>query len=105
MNAKFLALGNAIPRSGGITGTQLASNRGPRKHSVCQPRGSGGSGSDNSASGRRQSEQQQQNKSEILTNALQYIHELQDENSRLKSELLVLKENLLPRGGNLMWRR
>lgn len=101
MNAKFLALGNAIPRSGGFTGTQLASNKGSRKHSVCASTTRGG----DSASGRRQSEQQQQNKSEILTNALSYIHELQDENSRLKSELVVLKENLLPRGGNMMWRR
>ncbi|EEA23943.1 hypothetical protein TMatcc_007012 [Talaromyces marneffei ATCC 18224] len=100
MNAKFLALGNAIPRPGGFTSTQLASNKGPRKHSVCQP-----SRGETASVGRRQSEQQQQNKSEILTNALSYIHELQDENSRLKSELLVLKENLLPRGGNMMWRR
>ncbi|EED17596.1 HLH DNA binding domain protein, putative [Talaromyces stipitatus ATCC 10500] len=100
MNAKFLALGNAIPRSGVFTGTQLASNKGPRKHSLCQPTRDGRRHQEQ----QQQQQQQQQNKSEILTNALSYIHELQDENSRLKSELLVLKENLLPRG-NMMWRR
>ncbi|KAH8701799.1 hypothetical protein BGW36DRAFT_394608 [Talaromyces proteolyticus] len=96
MNAKFLALGNAIPRPGPFA-TQLASNKGSRKHSLCQSRDPGAVGEG--------AQQQQQNKSEILTNALSYIHELQEENSRLKGELMVLKENLLPRGGNVMWRR
>lgn len=94
MNAKFLALGNSIPRPGPFA-TQLASNKGSRKHSLCAPRGD---------SAQQQQQQQQQNKSEILTNALSYIQELQEENSRLKGELMVLKENLLPRG-NIMWRR
>ncbi|OKL64347.1 hypothetical protein UA08_00685 [Talaromyces atroroseus] len=108
MNAKFLALGNAIPRSGGpFNSAQSASSKGPRKHSLCHARETMSS----VAAGRRpqheqlqQQQNQQQNKSEILTNALAYINQLQDENSRLKSELLVLKENLLP-GGNIMWRR
>ncbi|CRG87657.1 hypothetical protein PISL3812_04677 [Talaromyces islandicus] len=93
MNAKFLALGNSIPRPGPFA-TQLASNKGSRKHSLCTTRDSLANGV----------QQQQQNKSEILTNALAYIQELQEENSRLKGELMVLKENLLPRG-NIMWRR
>jgi hypothetical protein len=96
MNAKFLALGNSIPRPGPFA-TQLASNKGSRKHSLCASR------RDSLANGTQQ-QQQQQNKSEILTNALSYIQELQEENSRLKGELMVLKENLLPRG-NIMWRR
>ncbi|KAF3384034.1 hypothetical protein DPV78_012931, partial [Talaromyces pinophilus] len=101
MNVKFRALGSAIPCSGGLTGTQLACNKRSRKHPSHQP-----SSRRDTASGlrRRQEEQQQQNKFEILTNALYYIRELQDENSRLKRELLVLKENLLPRG-NLKWRQ
>jgi hypothetical protein len=100
MNAKFLALGNSIPRPGGSFATQLASNKGSRKHSLCTTRDSLASGSQQ----HHQQHQQQQNKSEILTNALAYIQELQEENSRLKGELIVLKENLLPRG-NIMWRR
>lgn len=101
MNVKFQALGSAISRSGGFTGTQLACNKRSRRHSSLQLSSCG-----DNASGprRRQEEQQQQNKSEILTNALYYIHELQDENSSLKRELLVLKENLLPRG-NMKWRQ
>ncbi|QKX63525.1 uncharacterized protein TRUGW13939_10696 [Talaromyces rugulosus] len=96
MNAKFLALGNSIPRPGPFA-TQLASNKGSRKHSLCSSR------RDSLANGTQQ-QQQQQNKSEILTNALSYIQELQEENSRLKGELMVLKENLLPRGP-FTWRR
>jgi len=101
MNVKFQALGNAIPSSGGSRGTQFACNKGSRRHSSHQPSSCG----DNASGPRRQQEeQQQQNKSEILTNALYYVHELQDENSRLKRELLVLKDNLLPRD-NMKWRQ
>ncbi|KAF9886348.1 hypothetical protein FE257_011493 [Aspergillus nanangensis] len=41
-------------------------------------------------------------KSEILTNAIAYMHELQEENKALHKELALFKQNLLPAGG--MWR-
>jgi hypothetical protein len=40
-------------------------------------------------------------KSEILTNAIAYMQELQDENAALQKELALLKQNLLPSG---LWR-
>ncbi|RHZ50288.1 hypothetical protein CDV55_100760 [Aspergillus turcosus] len=40
-------------------------------------------------------------KSEILTNAIAYMQELQDENAALQKELALLKQNLLPGG---LWR-
>ncbi|KAL1971047.1 hypothetical protein VTN77DRAFT_2881 [Rasamsonia byssochlamydoides] len=80
MNAKFLALGNAIPKSA----AQAANKGGTRKSSSSLNRDG------------------QQNKSEILTNALAYIRELQEENRLLQNELTVLKENLLP--GSVVWR-
>lgn len=40
-------------------------------------------------------------KSEILTNAIAYMQELQDENAALQKELTLLKQNLLPGG---LWR-
>ncbi|KAA8650207.1 uncharacterized protein ATNIH1004_002888 [Aspergillus tanneri] len=40
-------------------------------------------------------------KSEILTNAIAYMHELQEENKILHKELAMLKQNLPPNG---MWR-
>ncbi|KAF7121824.1 hypothetical protein CNMCM5793_009377 [Aspergillus hiratsukae] len=41
-------------------------------------------------------------KSEILTNAIAYMQELQDENAALQKELALLKQNLLPGG---LWRQ
>lgn len=40
-------------------------------------------------------------KSEILSNAIAYIQELQQENKALRKEMMVLKQNLLPGG---IWR-
>ncbi|KAF4281159.1 hypothetical protein KXW98_008912 [Aspergillus fumigatus] len=40
-------------------------------------------------------------KSEILTNAIAYMQELQDQNAALQKELALLKQNLLPGG---LWR-
>lgn len=40
-------------------------------------------------------------KSEILTNALAYIDNVQQDNQALRKELALLKQGLLPRG---MWR-
>lgn len=76
MNAKFVALGGAIPsfrtrplvNSTGVKGVRKSVRDGS----------------------------QPQNKSEILTNALAYIQELQEENRLLQTELNVLKDNLLP---------
>jgi hypothetical protein len=104
MNAKFVALGNAIP-----------------KHSTAAPHLSSQSGAATTKALRRTTSlhrdqhqpQPQQNKSEILTSALAYIRELQEENRLLQNELTVLKENLLPQqgrggaagvGGGVMWR-
>ena len=40
-------------------------------------------------------------KSEILANAISYMHQLQDENKALQKEVSFLKQNGGPRGG---WR-
>ncbi|KKA21792.1 HLH DNA binding domain protein [Rasamsonia emersonii CBS 393.64] len=79
MNAKFVALGNAIPKS--AAHLSQSTNKGLRKSTF--------------------GEQPPQNKSEILTGALAYIRELQEENRLLRNELNVLKENLLPGGSQL----
>lgn len=76
MNAKFVALGGAIPSFRTRPLVNATGVKGVRK-----------SVRDGS---------QPQNKSEILTNALAYIQELQEENRLLQSELNVLKDNLLP---------
>ena len=45
-------------------------------------------------------------KSEILTNAIAYIQELQEENQSTKKELALLRQSLLGGGGTTgMWRR
>jgi len=82
MNAKFVALGSAIPSFRTRPLANSASAKGVRK-----------SVRDGS---------QPQNKSEILTNALSYIQELQEENRLLQNELNVLKDNLLP---GSVWRQ
>jgi hypothetical protein len=82
MNAKFVALGSAIPSFRTRPLANSASVKGVRK-----------SVRDGS---------QPQNKSEILTNALSYIQELQEENRLLQNELNVLKDNLLP---GTVWRQ
>ncbi|KAF7179170.1 hypothetical protein CNMCM7691_008101 [Aspergillus felis] len=71
MNAKFVALEKAMSGSGVQKPTK------------------GGSGSASLK------------KSEILTNAIAYMQELQDENAALQKELALLKQNLLPGG---LWR-
>lgn len=83
MNAKFLALGNAIPKT--AAQQSQSTNKGLRKSTL---------------SGDTQQQQPPQNKSEILTGALAYIRELQEENRLLRNELNVLKENLLPGSTN-----
>jgi hypothetical protein len=92
MNAKFVALGNAIPKScmSGPFPQLATTNKAPRRSSLGRDGSSG--------------IPQQQNKSEILTNALAYIQDLQEQNRLLQGELAVLKENLLP-GGGMMWQR
>lgn len=81
MNAKFVALGSAIPSFRTRPLVNSSNVKGVRKsvRDGTQP----------------------QNKSEILTNALAYIQELQEENRLLQNEVNVLKENLLP---GSMWR-
>jgi hypothetical protein len=79
MNAKFAALSSALP--GAPNPSQKSNAERGHKKSV--------SGSAGGCC---------QNKSEVLSNALAYIHQLQEENGSLKGEISVLKENLLPRG-------
>ncbi|KAL2010250.1 hypothetical protein VTN00DRAFT_6057 [Thermoascus crustaceus] len=84
LNAKFLALSNAVPSlRASKAGTSSAN-----ANSKCIKT--------NLKDG-----VQFQNKSEVLTRALAYIQELQEEKLLLQNELNVLKENLLPGG---MWR-
>lgn len=71
MNAKFVALEKAMSGGNGVQ----KSSRG------------GGSAS--------------LKKSEILTNAITYMHGLQEENRYLQKELAILKQNLVPGG---IWR-
>lgn len=75
MNAKFLSLEKAISPSG------------VHKQSTSSSRAGAGAGS--------------LKKSEILTNALTYIDNVQQENQALHKELALLKQNLLPGG---IWR-
>lgn len=80
MNAKFMALGNAIPRPGHANSYNNNNNH-----------------PDSSLTTRRSAlhhHQREQNKSEILTNALAYIHDLEDQNRRLQGELALLRESL-----------
>ncbi|KAJ9196065.1 transcriptional regulator family: Helix-loop-helix [Paecilomyces variotii] len=81
MNAKFMALGNAIP-----------SLRANKSNSSMNSKGIKTNLKDGT---------QTQNKSEVLTKALAYIQELQDEKYMLQNELSCLKDNLLPRN---VWR-
>ncbi|KAL1878916.1 hypothetical protein Plec18167_004211 [Paecilomyces lecythidis] len=81
MNAKFMALGNAIP-----------SLRANKSNTSMNSKGIKTNLKDGT---------QTQNKSEVLTKALAYIQELQEEKYLLQNELSVLKDNLLP--GNV-WR-
>ncbi|GAD97610.1 HLH DNA binding domain protein, putative [Paecilomyces variotii No. 5] len=77
MNAKFMALGNAIP-----------SLRANKSNTSMNSKGIKTNLKDGT---------QTQNKSEVLTKALAYIQELQEEKYMLQNELSVLKDNLLPR--------
>jgi hypothetical protein len=97
MNAKFVALGNALPTnpaSGRPSFTQYAPLKSglQKSSSLCRDGAT--------------HQQAAQNKSEILTNALTYILKLQEQNGLLQGELAALKQNLLPGGGGgMMWRR
>jgi hypothetical protein len=77
MSSKFIALSNALPDS---CSAKSSSKPSPRRNS---------------------SEQHLPNKSEVLTNALTYIHQLEARNASLKKEVEVLKENLLPRSSSM----
>jgi hypothetical protein len=77
MNSKFVALSNALPDS---CSAKSSGKPSPRRNS---------------------SEQHPPNKSEVLANALTYIHQLEARNASLKKEVEVLKENLLPRSSSM----
>jgi hypothetical protein len=72
LNSKFVALSNVLTNSG----------RSKYKHR----RNEGSAG-----------EQPMPKKSEIMLDALDYIHQLQTQNTSLRREIAVLKDNLLPR--------
>lgn len=79
MNAKFIALGKAIP-----------SLRAGKPNASIRSKGIKVNLNDSTVI---------QNKAEVLTKALAYIHELQEERSFLQNEVSDLrKQFLLPRG-------
>lgn len=84
LNAKFLALSNAVP--------SLRASKPGANSTNANSKGIKTNLKDGV---------QFQNKSEVLTRALAYIQELQEEKFLLQNELNVLKENLLPGG---VWR-
>jgi len=84
MNAKFVALGKAIPnfrQRQGLNGSGKSSS----KKSLAVKDGAAASGT----------QPLPQNKSEVLTNALAYITELQEQNRLLQNEVAVLRGNLM----------
>lgn len=83
MNSKFIALSKALPNMG--CSKQRNNSRRSR------------SARNNNNSGNGEQQQPLPNKSEVLANALAYIRQLEAENSSLKKEIAVLKENLLPK--------
>lgn len=93
MNAKFVALGDAIPSFRHRQGLH-GSGKNASKKSLSLKEG-------NVATAGTQ--QLSQNKSEVLTNALAYIRELQEQNRLLQSEVTLLKGNLLAPAA-AMWR-
>ncbi|KAL1967195.1 hypothetical protein VTN77DRAFT_3486 [Rasamsonia byssochlamydoides] len=83
MNAKFAALGNALPN---VAQTANSSSSTPSSPKIRQ-----------TSSRKGASAQHQLNKSEVLSTALTYILQLKEENDSLRNEIIVLTENLLPR--------
>ncbi|KAL1975179.1 hypothetical protein VTN31DRAFT_3571 [Thermomyces dupontii] len=83
MNSKFIALSKALPNMG--CSKQRNSSRRSR------------SSRNNNNNNNGEQQQPLPNKSEVLANALTYIRQLEAENSSLKKEIAVLKENLLPK--------
>ncbi|KAL1874161.1 hypothetical protein Plec18167_006096 [Paecilomyces lecythidis] len=78
MNAKFIALGKAIP-----------SLRAGKPNASLRSKGIKVNLNDSTVI---------QNKAEVLTKALAYIQELQEERSLLQNEVSALRSHLLPRG-------
>ncbi|KAL2220007.1 hypothetical protein M432DRAFT_589346 [Thermoascus aurantiacus ATCC 26904] len=86
LNAKFQALSNAIPSLRDRTNSSRTNSANANKGIRTNLKDGG---------------VQFQNKSEVLTRALAYIQQLQEEKFLLQNEINVLKDNLLPGG---LWR-
>ncbi|GAD94034.1 HLH DNA binding domain protein, putative [Paecilomyces variotii No. 5] len=82
MNAKFMALGNAIPSLHTNKPNASINSKGTKI---------------NIKDGR-----QMKNKSEVLTKALAYIQQLEEEKHIIRNDLCVLRDSVLPGGA---WRR
>jgi hypothetical protein len=102
MNAKFLALGNAIPHLRHRHNSMHPHPHHPKPLSkkalaaALKDRPAGSALPPNaSPPPPAGAPPLPQNKSEVLTNALTYILELQDQNRLLQNELALLKSNLL----------
>ncbi|OJJ50646.1 hypothetical protein ASPZODRAFT_126553 [Penicilliopsis zonata CBS 506.65] len=85
MNAKFVALEKAMATPHGVSKNSSCSSSSP---SVTNPASRPGAAAS-------------LKKSEILSNAITYIQELQEENRAMQKEMALLKQNLLPGG---IWR-